>query len=222
MVRVRNDLSGQHIDGTRLTVLYQVEDSVRPSGKHYARYLVRCDCGSEPFEVDASDIGRNTKSCGCLAREIQTERCKKELSLLVKKHGDSNSRLYTIWANMKSRCYYPSCERYAVYGERGITVCDEWRDSYVNFKKWALANGYNDALTIDRIDVNGNYEPSNCRWATNLEQGNNKTDNLFIEYNGEVRTLSEWSRFLKINYNTLYDRVITRGMKAADAFISKK
>lgn len=216
MVKVRNDLTGQHVEGTRLTVLRQVEDTVRPCGKHFARYLVQCDCGSQPFEIDAGDIGR-TKSCGCFADEVHTERCK-QLGKMNKTHGNSGSRLYRIWANMKSRCYNPGSDRYDSYGARGITVCDEWRESYVEFEKWALLSGYNDLLTIDRINVNGNYEPSNCRWSTNVEQGNNKTNNIIVKYNGEKHTLSEWARITKINYNTLYYRLYVKHMSLDDVF----
>ena len=216
MVKVRNDLTGQHICGTRLTVLYQTEDAVR-SGKHYARYMVQCDCGSSPFAVDAADIGRHTFSCGCLAKEVQTKRCK-EMGTKNIIHNDSQSRLYIIWANMKARCYNPNSDRYNVYGARGIKVCDEWKNSYAAFQKWALDNGYDDKLTIDRIDVDGNYEPLNCKWSTTLEQANNKTDNVFVEYNGETHTISEWSRITGIKYSTLYNKLVTKKMLPKDVF----
>lgn len=216
MVKVRKDLTGKHIDGTYLTVLRQDEDIVRPSGKHIACYLVQCDCGSEPFRIEAGSIGR-TKSCGCLIAKVQTERCK-EMGLQNRIHNDTGSRLYMIWANMKERCYNKNNPKYKNYGDRGIIVCDEWKYSYVCFREWALSNGYSNLLTIDRIDVDGNYEPSNCRWTTNVEQSNNRTNNIDIEYKGEMHTLSEWSKILNINYHTLYRRLFVSNLSVDDAF----
>ena len=92
----------------------------------------------------------------------------------MKKHGDRGTRLYSIWSSMKNRCYNQKQQNYKWYGGRGITVCEEWKNDYMTFKKWALENGYNDTLSIDRIDNNGNYEPSNCRFITMKEQATNR------------------------------------------------
>ena len=107
---------------------------------------------------------------------------------------------------MKYRCNNPNCSSYADYGGRGIKVCDEWQN-YIPFSEWALANGYDDSLTIDRIDVDGNYEPSNCRWATKKEQQNNLRRTTFIEYNGEKKSISEWSEIFGISKQTIAYRI---------------
>ncbi len=116
---------------------------------------------------------------------------------------------------MKSRCENQKNKSYKDYGAKGISVCEEWYDS-VNFFEWALRNGYKEGLEIDRIDVNGNYEPSNCRWINRLENANNKTNNKYISHNGETKTLAEWSRFYDVNYKNL-SRLLIKGYSMNDA-----
>jgi hypothetical protein len=108
---------------------------------------------------------------------------------------------------MKSRCYYPKNQYYKHYGGRGITVCDEWRNDYIKFRDWAMCNGYSDDKSLDRIDVNGDYEPSNCRWATRKEQANNTTRNVTIEYEGSIFTISELADAVGIDMHTLWARL---------------
>lgn len=120
---------------------------------------------------------------------------------------ESMGRLYSIWYDMKRRCYNSKNKRYKNYGGAGITVCSEWLDSFQAFYDWSALNGYNDKLTIDRINRFGNYSPDNCRWATKFEQANNKSNNHWINYNGEIHTMMEWSKIIGINYSTLRRRV---------------
>lgn len=120
-------------------------------------------------------------------------------------HGLSYTKEYAIWKNMLRRCENPKEKRYKDYGGRGISVCKEWHD-IETFYKWTKDSGYKEGLTIDRIDVNGNYEPNNCRWATQKEQVNNERRNIKVEFNGVVHTLAEWSEILNIKVNTLQYR----------------
>jgi hypothetical protein len=108
---------------------------------------------------------------------------------------------------MMSRCYNPKTERYPRYGGRGITICDEWLHNFPAFRDWAFANGYEEGLTIDRIDVNGNYCPENCRWATTSDQMKNTSTNRYLTLNGETHTLSDWSRLTGIHATTISNRI---------------
>lgn len=128
----------------------------------------------------------------------------------------SKEKLQRIYSNMKTRCYNPNSNRYHCYGGRGIRVCDEWKNSFQNFKEWAVNNGYADNLTLDRINNNGNYEPSNCRWVTNKQNTNNTRRNRLLTYNGETHTMSEWCEIIGIKLQTLSARIY-RGWSVDDA-----
>lgn len=121
-------------------------------------------------------------------------------------HGMRRSRLYNIWSDMKSRCSNQSRHMYYIYGGKGIRVCNEWEESFLNFYEWSKTSGYKNGLTIDRIDGNKDYSPDNCRWATSLEQVRNRSVTIFIEHNGEIKTLKEWSVGFMVNYHTAYNR----------------
>lgn len=166
-------------------------DHIGPAGHTY--WLCECDCGNYTI-VRASHLkSGNVASCGCAGGR--------------RTHGKSKSRLYRIWNNMKQRCFNPNSAEYHLYGLRGVSVCKEWLDSFEHFHEWAVANGYQDDLSIDRIDNNGPYAPWNCRWATAREQANNTRKTRFITYNGETRSMAEWSRTLGIKQSTLNMRI---------------
>mgnify|MGYP006976626162 CR=1 FL=1 len=119
----------------------------------------------------------------------------------------SYTRVYHIWSGIKSRCCCPTCSIYCNYGGRGITICDEWKNSPDSFCKWALENGYSDDLTIDRINNDGNYEPSNCRWATYKQQSRNRRNNHLLTLNEETKTIVEWSEIVGIKADTIWRRI---------------
>lgn len=158
----------------------------------------KCDCGNIKVIRSDSLISGNTTSCGCFDYE---RRCKPDS---IKKH-----KLYRVYWAMKDRCYKPTSKVYKWYGGRGIKICQEWLDSYESFYNWCMENGYKEGLTLDRINVNGNYEPDNCRLITQQEQANNTTRNRIITFNGESLNIVQWATKLDININTLYARLVT-------------
>lgn len=134
----------------------------------------------------------------------------KETNSGIKKkrfHGMSNTKLFWLWCDMKKRCVTPSYVHYDRYGGRGISVCDEWKEDFMNFYNWSMANGYKEGLSIDRIDVDGDYEPSNCRWIPLKEQHWNTSQNLFLEHNGERKCLAQWCKELGVKYSTASGRI---------------
>lgn len=159
-------------------------------GRHACECV--CECGATHV-VASSDLRANrTRSCGCLNAE------QRRVSSLT--HGDSRKRLFRIWAQMIERCK-PGLVQSRNYGDRGIRVCHEWQN-YEGFREWALANGYRDDLTIERIDVDGNYAPSNCTWITRARQVYNRRVTIRITLGGVTKCLSEWCREKGCNYNT--------------------
>lgn len=164
------------------------ESYMKPYGKYGLRRIcpVRCKCGNELEVWAAHLLNGNTRSCGCLQKERLLE--------AVITHGERHSQLYGVWCGMKSRCYNPKNKRFDRYGGRGITICDQWINDFAVFRDWAKANGYRDDLTIERIRVNENYEPSNCTWIPNEEQALNRTNRHDVTAFGETKSLQDWSR----------------------------
>lgn len=135
---------------------------------------------------------------------------------LFTKHNAYKTKLYYVWSDIKTRCYNSKSAPFNHYGGRGITMCEEWRSSFIVFRDWAINSGYQEGLTIDRIDVNRGYFPENCRWVDMIAQANNKRTNRKVEYNGETHTISEWSRIVDIEKNTLRRR-LNAGWSVEDA-----
>lgn len=125
------------------------------------------------------------------------------------KHGQSQTRLHMIWRHMRDRCINPRSNDFPEWGGRGVGICDEWlgKNGFLNFRNWALANGYADHLSIDRIDVNGNYEPANCRWATKAQQNRNRRNVVLLTYDGQTMSCAEWSRKLGLYPGTVNNRL---------------
>lgn len=168
----------------------------------HALWLCQCDCGNT--KLISSNQLRLTKSCGCFQREMAREKSQNRIfDKKTKRSKCEDIRLHRIWTDMKKRCYNKNCKNAKTYYYRNIKVCDEWRYSFANFYNWAINNGYKDNLTIDRIDVNGNYEPINCRWTDIKTQNNNRTNNRIVFYDNKKMTLKQLAEMYKINYKKL-------------------
>lgn len=172
------------------------------------KLICLCDCGNKT-EVDKYHFN-TTKSCGCL-------RVKNKY-----KHGGKNTRLYNIWKAAKQRCFCQTSKNYKNYGARGITMCKEWADDFSCFREWALENGYDESAdrgscTLDRINIDSNYEPSNCRWISIQHQQLNKQNSHYITYKDKTQTLKEWADELGIKYGTLWRRINRLNMSVEKA-----
>jgi len=169
-----------------------------------------CDCG-KIILVRSGDLRKgHTKSCGCWKSEHRTE-----MNLT---HGKTKTKLHHIWNDMKKRCYNIKSISYPWYGAKGIIVCDEWKNDFSEFYEWAYANGYEEGLTIERLDVTKNYEPINCKFVTKYEQHLNTSRSLFITYKGETKVLSEWCRLLGLRYATIRGRIKVSNWTIEEAF----
>ncbi len=122
------------------------------------------------------------------------------------KHGCRYTRLYRIWTQIKTRCNNTNYEHFNRYGGRGIKICNEWANDFLRFKEWSITHGYNDNLEIDRIDNDGNYEPSNCRWQTRTKQVRNRSNTIYLEHKGVKKTLKEWCEIYGIKYKLAHQR----------------
>lgn len=178
----------------RLTVIHEVDGT-----RYSRRFKCECDCGSLVTVTLNRLLSGNTKSCGCLKREVA--------ALRSTTHGLSKTPIYSVWRAMKDRCLNPNDRAYKNYGERGIKICDEWKDSFERFYSWALNSGYIKGLTIERKDNDGPYSPENCTWIPRREQSKNRRNSRWISFRGERKTVAGWSKYFGINRKTLIDRL---------------
>ena len=171
-----------------------------------------CECGNITYVKSVNLKNNRTKSCGCLKKELMINR--------NVKHNQTSSKLYMIWKTMKQRCYNPKNKSYKNYGGREISICDEWINDFNSFYNWSIENNYKEGLSIDRIDNNGNYEPSNCRWTTRKTQSNNTRTNRYITINEQTKTLAEWCEVYNMKYQTVHSR-LKKGYNILDALTIK-
>ncbi|QVY60931.1 hypothetical protein [Cytobacillus gottheilii] len=194
-----SDLTGERFG--RLVVVKRVENIDKGS-----RWLCKCDCGIEKVIRRVHLANGNTKSCGCLSKEISSVRgYKSKIGERSRKHGDFGTKLYGVWAGMKRRCDNSNSIPYRDYGGRGIKVCEEWKD-YSSFKEWAIRAGYEEGLSIERKDVNSDYCPENCMWIPLNQQNRNKRLSIRIEYRGELYTIKQLSELTGLKESTLRAR----------------
>ena len=195
------DLTGNRYG--RLTVVG------RDNGRKLTYWNCRCDCGNlVSVRGDHLKEGR-VHSCGCYKSEVSTA--------IHTTHGDSKSRLYHIYRTMLARCNNRKRYLYSRYGGRGITVCNEWQESYPAFRKWSMDNGYDESKSIDRIDNDAGYNPDNCRWTDSIIQANNKSNNRLVSANGVTKTLAEWERETGISQYLIKARIDRLGWSEQDA-----
>lgn len=206
------DLTGQRFG--RWTVTERGADHFTKSGARLTMWNCVCDCGTHKVVSMQSLRKGASTSCGCYAKE-------KKSRLLAKrnrenaKHGASKERLHAVWSGMVNRCYNQHDNCFQLYGARGISVCEEWKNDYMMFKKWALENGYDESAeygecTLDRIDNSKGYAPDNCRWVSAEDQANNRRSNVIITAFGKTQNLLAWAKETGINYGTLRTRIVKK------------
>jgi hypothetical protein len=180
----------------------------------YKKTLCRCRCGSEKYVWDVHLRRGRSRGCGCRKYD--------ELREKMTTHGETGTRLFTIWSGIIQRCRNPHHAGYSNYGGRGIEVCEEWADHYENFRDWSLSNGYADDLEVDRRNNNGGYEPSNCRWVTTKINNRNKRDTVSLTAFGEIKSMADWADDprCKVGRKTLWRR-IRDGWKIEDAITAE-
>lgn len=203
--KFKEDITGQRFG--RLVAMYRVKDNGSKT-----KWVCQCDCGNKSIVGVYDLINGESRSCGCLKRDLTIER--------TKTHGLSKHRLYSIYNNIIKRCENKEHYCYENYGGRGIKMCDEWRNDFLAFYNWAYSNGYEDTLTIDRIDNDKGYSPNNCRWVTRIEQQNHRRDNNNLTIEGMTHTVTEWSRITGIKNSTIRGR-LKDGWSVKDALSIK-
>lgn len=200
---------GKNIIGKRFGRLIAIRQFVN---NKYTMVECICDCGNKTFVHRSSLVVGTTSSCGCYQKEV--------LLKASTTHGMSGTRIHSIWSDMRSRCNLITNQNYYRYGGRGIKVHEEWEgeSGFNHFYEWSMKNGYTDKLTIDRIDNNSSYCPDNCRWTDMETQCNNRRNSRFLEYNGEIKTLAQWVKYLNLKYSRTYNRIYELGWTVKEAF----
>lgn len=179
-------------------------------------WLCQCKCGNE-FEATTSMLSfRDIKECPSCGKE----RNKNQSIAQLTTHGKSKTKLYAIYHSMISRCNYVGDTNYSAYGGRGIKICDEWKINFLSFYEWALNNGYKETLSIERLDCNGDYEPSNCTWIPLSQQALNRRSTRHIKVNGETKTLSQWAKVVGVSHTAIINAG-KRGI-SAETYIQRK
>lgn len=166
--------------------------------KERSKVVCECDCGGVKLVLVRLLLNGHVKSCGCIAYTSEKR----------KKHGYCGTRIYRVWQNIKSRCNNKNACGYKYYGGRGIVICDEWEESFINFLNWSNKNGYKDTLELDRKDNNKGYNPGNCRFVTRIENSRNKSSNHLCSYNNLTKPMSEWSEILGVSVGIIKRRLI--------------
>ncbi len=195
------NIGPKNISGKRVNSLTAIRFSHFSLHKH-AFWVYECDCGTELVCDSNSVNGGSPKSCGCKKLKLTKDKTRK--------------RIKTVWENMIARCYSASVPNYKNYGRRGVCVCARWHN-FEYFKKWALKSGYANNLTIERKNVNGNYTPQNCIWVTKTEQSYNRRNTIYISYQGQLKSIGEWSKIYNMGSSLIYGR-LKRGMNSYQVF----
>ena len=191
----------------RLTIV----DAYRVNGRIFVKASCVCDGNIKEYDYYSLKTG-HTQSCGCLRKEVVSDN--KSI------HHGRDTRLYNIWKNMRQRCLNSNHPEYKYYGGNGITICSEW-DEFVEFKAWALANGYTDLLTIERINLDDGYNPINCKWIPKGEQSSNKRDTVLMTINGISKPITIWCKEYGIGYKAVKKRM-SKGMDFQTALTAPK
>ena len=192
MPALKDIKTGQKFNKLTVIKMDHTERYKSPKGKNLNKkyYLCKCECGNTTIVYQGKLLSGQTKSCGCL----QT------------KHGKYKSSLYNIWRGMKKRCDLTQSKDYKNYGGRGISVCQDWENDFKSFYDWSIKNGYQEGLTIDRKNNDGNYCQENCRWVSMKEQARNKRSNVIIEIDGEKKNITDWAEHIGVKRHILYWR----------------
>ncbi len=206
------DISGKRFG--RLVVLHRV-DSPKFHMKKITYFLCKCDCGNNIITRSSAIQSNHTKSCGCYKSDIKRQQCKN----IWTTHGMTQSKTYKTWAGIKRRCNNKNDKRYPDYGGRGIKVCSRWN----RFENFLIDMGEKPTpnYSIERIDNNKGYNKNNCVWIPQNEQGNNKRNNVIFEFNGQIKTLAHWSKYLNINIGTLRNRILRQKWPIEKAFTTQ-